>query len=121
MSRQRLKTTSFLGNGRPVPESLLLLTSGSGYDRNEGTGNDINCMCYFIKNNRRQRHRRTKLSNTKLNPRPRLHQSRYIQDISVLLWGNISVLFLDFFFFFFSLTSMIHENLPHKGLKMINN
>lgn len=102
MSRQRLKTTSFLGNGRPVPESLLLLTSGSGYDRNEGTGNDINCMCYFIKNNRRQRHRRTKLSNTKLNPRPRLHQSRYIQDISVLLWGNISVLFLDFFFFFFS-------------------
>lgn len=49
MSRQRLKTTSFLGNGKPLPESLLLLTSGSGYDRNQGTGNDINCMRYFIK------------------------------------------------------------------------
>jgi len=72
MSRQRLKSTSFLGNGKQLPESLLLLTSGAGYDRNEGTGNDINCMLYFVKNNRGQGHRRTKLSNTKLNPRPRL-------------------------------------------------
>ena len=83
-----------------LPECLLLLTSGAGYDRNEGPGNDMNCMRYFIKkNDRRQGHRRTKLRNTKLNPRPRLHRSRYIQDISVLLWGNVGVLFLDFFQF----------------------
>ena len=46
-----------------LPECLLLLTSGAGYDRNEGPGNDMNCMQYFIKkNDRRQGHRRTKLS-----------------------------------------------------------
>lgn len=32
-----------------LPECLLLLTSGAGYDRNEGPGNDMNCMRYFIK------------------------------------------------------------------------
>lgn len=78
----------------------------------------MNCMRYFIKNNRRQGHGRTKLSNTKLNPRPRLTNPDTFKT-SRSSWGNIGVLFLDFFFF--SLTSMIHENLPHKGLKMINN
>ena len=80
---RRLKTTSFIGNGRPLPESLLLLTSGAGYDRDEGTGNDMNCMRYFIKI----------IVDKDTEEKIKQHETQYIQDISVLLWGNIGVFF----------------------------